>query len=73
MRVGQAKRLDDVSRQSFEDLARQVGMTPRGVLRRVDDVLQRIREGLKTMSADGEIEAKCAARCMNGLVSLVKH
>lgn len=73
MRVGDTKCLDDVSRQSFEDLARQVGMAPRGVLRRVDDVLQRIREGLKTMSADGEIEAKCAARCMNGLVSLAKH
>ena len=39
----------------------------------LDDVLQRIREGLKTMPADREIEVKCAARCMNGLASLMKR
>ncbi len=47
MRIGGARRLDDVDRASFEELAREIRVAPKMVLARVDELGMRVRDALR--------------------------
>lgn len=59
MRIGSARAIEEVSRESFKELAAEIHIAEAVVLREVDTVCQRVSEALDNQDADSYIVEQC--------------
>lgn len=59
MSIGGAKKLDDVTRQSFAAMAEEVGMRPGLALGRLDAMAKRIRPAARELASEMESAGPC--------------